>query len=272
MWWSLLLAGTAFTCAWLLQPGAASRLRQVFPAAGLPSDGVSSPGSSRFLLLIVAGSAVLTWWVAHGYAAVLLLLVPVGLIGVVVVRRLLGDWRRRKARRRRQIEVIGLCDALAAEMRSGLPTRLALARSCELWPDLAPVLAADRVGGDVADALRVAAAQSGAEGLRAVAAAWEVAATSGVALADVLDRVAVGLRHDDEARAEVTAALGPPRATAKMLAALPALGLGMGVAMGAAPLDFLLRSEAGWLCLAAGITLATLGLLWVERLAQSAEI
>ncbi len=272
MRWSLLLGSAVFSCAWFLFPGDASSRRVVSAEFARQKNTRSIVSSPAVSLLLVASGALLAAWLLRGHGALLLVLVPAGVICAVAIRRLVGAWRQRQHRRRRQIEVIQLCDALAAEMRGGLPTREALERSCASWPDLSSLVVADRIGGDVAEAMRVAAAQPGAEGLRAVAAAWEVAASSGAALADVLDRVATGLRSDDEARAEVTAALGPPRATAKMLAVLPAFGLAMGMSMGAAPLDFLLHSYAGWLCLAAGVTLATLGLLWVERLAQSAEI
>lgn len=272
MSWSLLLGSAVFSSAWFLLPGGASSRRVVCTDSTSPGRSVSAAGAPVILSLLVGACALLAGWLIREAGAVLFVLVPAGVICVLVIRRLVGAWRQRQHRRRRQIEVIQLCDALAAEMRGGLPTREALERSCAGWPDLSSVVSADRVGGDVADAMRVAAAQPGAEGMRAVAAGWEVAANSGAALADVLDRIATGLRSDDEARAEVTAALGPPRATAKMLAVLPAFGLAMGMSMGAAPLDFLLHSQAGWLCLAAGVTLATLGLLWVERLAQSAEI
>ena len=64
----------------------------------------------------------------------------------------------------------------------------------------------------------------GAEGLRLVAASWHVSGRSGAGLAAVLDRVGAALREDEEAHAEVTAALGLPRATAKLLAGLPLVG------------------------------------------------
>lgn len=272
MGWSLVLGGAVFSLIWLsLPPNALSR-RSVLTEAMAETTAPDIHASAVVFGLAALGAALVVGWTIRTLGAVLLVIGPVAVLCAFAIRSLLKTWRQRQVRRRRQIAVIELCDAWSAEMRGGLPTAEALARSCASWPDFSCIVAADRVGGDVAEAMRVAAAQPGAEGLRAVAAAWEVATGSGAALADVIDRVATGLRHDDEARAEVTAALGPPRATAKMLAILPVFGLAMGTSMGAAPLDFLLHSEAGWLCLAGGVTLALLGLLWVERLAQSAEI
>ena len=64
------------------------------------------------------------------------------------------------------------------------------------------------------------------------------------ALAVVLDRIGVGLRDEEEARAEVAASLAPARATAKLLAGLPVFGLALGMSMGARPLGLPARQRA----------------------------
>jgi tight adherence protein B len=115
-------------------------------------------------------------------------------------------------------------------------------------------------------------AEPGADGLRALAAGWRVASSTGAGLADVVERVATGLRADEDARAEVTASLGPPRATAKMLAVLPVFGLALGSSMGADPVAFLLDTGFGLACLLLGLLLAGAGVLWVEKLAAAAEV
>jgi tight adherence protein B len=104
-----------------------------------------------------------------------------------------------------------------------------------------------------------------------VAAAWEVTTRSGGTLSDVLDRVGAGLRDEEEARAELSSHLAPARATAKLLAALPVFGLALGTSMGAHPLDVLLGSGLGLGCLAVGMGLAGLGVVWVDRLARAIE-
>jgi tight adherence protein B len=178
--------------------------------------------------------------------------------------------RRQAAERRRHDEVVALCGSLAAELHAGLPAQTALARACAEWHELAPIERAARLGGDIPSALRSLADRPGAEGLRAVAAGWAVASHSGASLAAVLDRVGDGLRDQRAARAEVESALEPPRATARMLAALPVFGVLLGTAMGAEPLSFLFQTSAGHLCLLAGATLALGGVAWVERLAAGA--
>jgi tight adherence protein B len=195
-----------------------------------------------------------------------------GLVAAAAVRRLAALARLRRLRRERQRRVMAVCDALSAELRGGLPMATALRHACGPESELDPVVAAAGLGGDVAGAFRSCAQRPGAEGLRAVAAAFEVAGSSGSALATVLDHVARGLREDEDARAEVMAALGPPRATAKMLALLPIFGLGLGASIGAQPWQFLLGSSWGLVCLAGGVGLALLGLWWVERLATAAEV
>ncbi|MEP6665179.1 MAG: type II secretion system F family protein [Nocardioidaceae bacterium] len=261
------LLGSAWLVALPARDRSLRRLRQ--------NDAVAAGG--RWIRRVnvmgaVIGLIVLIPWSLSDLGLTSWLVVAGGFAIAAVGQRVLGRWQARRLRVERQHAVIEVCDALAAEMRAGLPAVRAIERAFDTWPEWSPVVSSARLGGDVAEILRGCAERPGSEGLRAVAAAWEVAGRSGAGLADVLDRVAAGLRSDDEARAEVTAALGPPRATAKLLAALPVFGLGLGVSMGAHPVAFLLVSKVGLVCLAAGVILALLGVLWVEHLADAAEV
>lgn len=260
----VLAAALAALCLWL--------------TAG-SSNSVTTRVPLRSDLGVAASTGRLRWWavvacsllvaVAFGprvsvYAAV------AALVGVATHRLMVGT-RRRTDRRRRQVAVIELCDALAAELHAGLPTGWALRLACDGEPMWASLLRTSRLDGDVAGALRAASAKPGGRGLRAVAAAWDVSARSGAGLAGVLDRVAASLRDEQEAIAEVTASVAPSRATGKMLAALPVFGLGLGASMGARPLGVLLGSPLGLGCLGLGLTLAVAGVVWVEHLADAAE-
>jgi len=230
---------------------------------------LARPGRQRRLAVVsVVGCALVVW---TGGGARLALAVVAGASALAVGRNVTRLWRLRRARQQRRAIAISLCDGLSAELRAGLPALTSVMRSCDGAADLAPVGTAARLGGDIPAALRTCANAPGAEGLRSVAAAWEVAASSGAALAGVLERVAASLRSDEDARAEVTAALGPPRATAKMLACLPLVGIAMGQSMGADPLSFLLGTSWGLGCLSAGVVLALTGVWWVELLASAAE-
>jgi tight adherence protein B len=213
---------------------------------------------------------VAVWGLAPGGAEIWIVAAGLALL-LIVVRRLIGNHATRRFVAQRHARALEFCDALAAELHGGLPTQMALERACGVWPELAPVAATSRLDGDVVAALREVARLPGARELRAVAAAWDVASRSGGTLATVVERVAVMLRHEADARAEVTAALGPPRATALMLMVLPLFGLGLGMSIGADPVRFLVSSSLGLGCLLGGLVLNLLGVAWVERLATAAE-
>ncbi len=260
------LALVVFTAVWLAAGGPSQFRRRLETGRCF--------GRERLMHIAMAVASVLvgSWIWSTGAGPSRALLVGAAVVSAVVVRRLFRDVRARAERRRRQLAVVEFCDALAAELRAGLSAATALEHACRPWPELSPAVSAARLGTDVTGALRQCAAAPGAESLRVVAAGWEVAGRSGAALAVVLERVAAGLRSDDEARAEVVAALGPPRATAKMLAVLPVFGLGLGMSMGAQPIQFLLHTGVGALCLILGVSLALVGVFWVERLALAAEV
>ena len=237
------------------------------------------PGAPR---LAVTGPARLPPPLAIGSVLVVVLLPMLGADAVVVgvaaagviagSRALVRGWLERRRRRRRQRGVIDLVDALAAELHAGMPALVALERACEVHPELSVVGASARLGADVPGALRDLSARSGWEALRAVAAGWRVASHTGAGLAGVLDSIGRGLRHDEDARAELEAALGPTRATARLLAALPVFGLGLGQSTGAHPIAFLIETSLGRLCLGSGLLLAVVGVVWVDRIARSAEV
>jgi len=202
-------------------------------------------------------------------------LVVLGLTAVGVawaVSTLVAKRRRRRSRLSRRAHVVSMCDALVAELQSGQPPAAAMETVALEWPELAVARDAARLGGDVPAALRALSRQPGAEPLGRVAAGWQVAMRSGAGLAEVLDRLSTVLRADDQVRREVEANLASPRATAVMLAVLPVFGLGLGTAIGADPARVLLGTLLGAWCLAIGCLLAALGLFWVERITDAAEV
>ena len=68
----------------------------------------------------------------------------------------------------------------------------------------------------------------------------------------------------------VAGELSAPRATGKVMAVLPACGVGLGYLLGGEPIGWLLGGPLGWGCLLAGVILASLGVLWIEALAGRA--
>lgn len=192
-----------------------------------------------------------------------------------------AGWRARGSLRRRgrdvaarRAAVVDLCDGMVIELVAGLPPGTALLRAAETLPDLpgfASVVEVARNGGDVADVLDRAAEVPGCEGLRLLAGCWRIGAERGGALVSVIEGLGEALRDEQAHRDEVALQLAGPRASARLLAGLPLLGLAMAAAIGVRPLSFLLGTFPGAACLAVGIGLDALGLWWTRRLSSSAE-
>lgn len=194
-------------------------------------------------------------------------------VAAYLLRRWLAARGAERTRDRRAVAVIGLCTAVAGELRAGRQPAQALhaAGTPGLGEAGSALVAAARYGGDVPRALRATARIPGAVGLTGVAACWQVAVEGGAGLASGLERIASGLRAQREQREEVRAQLAGPRATALLLALLPAGGLLMGSALGADPLRVLLHTPAGWACLAVGGVLEWAGVAWTARIVKQAE-
>lgn len=206
-------------------------------------------------------------------AAVLLAGVPrLGAPGLSV-DRLVEAWRDRWPRRGdREGSVLELVTALVAELDTGVPPDLALLNAAGSIPR-APCptsLRAVRVGGDIPAALRVDSGVPGGEGLRAVAACWEVTLGSGSGLSQALTAVMGGLRDDAQTRAALSAEVAAVRASARILATLPILGVLVGSWTGARPFAWLLGTGAGRMTLVLGGFLQLLGMLWLRRIVRQA--
>lgn len=175
-----------------------------------------------------------------------------------------------------RVASIELCQGLAAELAAGRTAGEALARAVAAaeFPDpeaLRPLVAAARDGGDVSAALSAVAPEQGGEGFQGLAACWKVSVTAGAGLAALVDRVAASLREAQSHRHDVAAQLAGPRATARLLAGLPVLGLLMAAGLGMRPLHFLLGGPAGIGCLVVGLALDACGLWWTHRLVIRAQ-
>lgn len=182
--------------------------------------------------------------------------------------RLLGRGRTQRRSLTGVIEVLG---ALRDELRSGSGLRVAFEKAAGdcAHPAIAHAVATSRLGGDVPSALRERA--DGQSVVLSLGALWQVSEGSGAALADALDRLVSGAEQGERVRREVGAQLAGPRATVRVLAGLPLVGLGMGLLMGADPLGFLLRTPWGWACLAVATVLELVGVLWMRRLVSGIE-
>jgi tight adherence protein B len=174
---------------------------------------------------------------------------------------------------------IELCQSLVAELAAGKQPGEALARAAAgvSFADkaddgaLLPVVAAARDGGDVPAALLRAASPWGGDGLVRLAACWRVSVTVGGDLVALVQRVEASLREEEAHRQDVAAQLAGPRATARMLAGLPVLGVLMAAGLGMDPVAFLLGGPAGIACLITGLALDTAGVWWTRALVARAE-
>jgi tight adherence protein B len=193
--------------------------------------------------------------------------------------RVAARWRRLRAsgRSTRRAEGRRRClayvDALSAEISSGQPPVFALDRAAQACgdSDLLRLARAAVLGADVSAGLRLLATRPGWQALDHVAVCWRVSLGAGSGLAEALRRTAALMRADDDIAREVSAALAAPRATVRMLAALPLVGIAMGGLLGAQPWSVLLGTPYGLACLVVGLLLDAAGVWWVERLARAAE-
>ncbi|MBP7971795.1 MAG: type II secretion system F family protein [Candidatus Nanopelagicales bacterium] len=180
--------------------------------------------------------------------------------------------RRSDATKRRQaaLEVVS---GFAAELKAGQPLGVALQRCVESVPVVVcpHAIAVVRLGGDLPQALLRDAREQRLPILRSLSALWQVAEGSGAGLAAAADRLATAETNAEEVRRELMAQLAGPRATARVLAGLPAVGLMLGTSLGASPVKWLLGTPWGLTMLAAGLVLEALGLFWTSRLTQSVE-
>jgi len=86
----------------------------------------------------------------------------------------------------------------------------------------------------------------------------------------VLERLSEAVDDDDELRRELDSAMAGPRATMVVLAGLPLLGLALGQAVGARPLQLLLHQPVGWALVAAAAILDAVGVAITKMIARVA--
>ena len=120
-------------------------------------------------------------------------------------------------------------------------------------------------GGSVASALT----ETGGPWER-IGVAWRVATVVGAPLAQSLRGIAEALRDAHQARDDVRAALAEPQTTARLIAWLPLVALGLGAALGFDPLAAL-ATPVGAVCLVAGGVLMLLTHRWTRALVAKAQ-
>lgn len=216
-------------------------------------------------LVVFATSAGLILGDAAGATVALSLALIAGTVLGLVLRQ-----RRQRLAWRRAEAIAESSQLLAGLLRVGHVPVSALALAGAETEVFAEAVAAQRVGGSLTATWQRQSREPGGAGLAALAAAWQVCESSGASLTDTLDALADHLDSVRRVGRVVAAELSAPKATGRMLAALPFAGLALGFAIGGDPFGFLIGSPVGQGCLVAGVALACGGVWWIERIAGSA--
>ncbi len=195
-------------------------------------------------------------------------------VGAALLARALVRRRNSALRAEQLAAATRLVAGFAAELRAGRPALDALAAVARVAPtglaeQLGGAVRAARLGADPAEALERHAGDL--PGVARLAAGWRVSGQTGAGLADVVDALAGDLRATARRDRAIAVELAAPRATARLLAGLPLVGIALGTSLGAHPVRFLLHSVAGAAVLAAGLAFEGAGLAWTERLVRRAE-
>jgi len=157
--------------------------------------------------------------------------------------------------------------------------RLAVLLQAGIAPARAWALAAesgDAVAADVqsaissGDAVSVAIARHGGA-WESVAAAWMIATTVGAPLAETLRSIAAALRDAQETSDDIRVTLAEPAGTARLMAWLPLVAVGLGAALGFDTFTILVTSPLGLACLVAGALLILLAHRWSAALVRRAQ-
>lgn len=156
---------------------------------------------------------------------------------------------------------------LAVLLQAGVAPLPAWAYAAATDPAAARVVAAIEEGRSMADAV----ASAGAGAWRDLAAAFAVASTVGAPLAESLRSIARAIRDAQEAADAVRVALAEPAGTARLMAWLPLVAVGLGIALGFDTVGVLVGQPAGIASLVAGAALMIAARRWSARLVRAAR-
>lgn len=161
-------------------------------------------------------------------------------------------------------------DAVAAELRAGGTVRsavLTLAHaSGPCAADLARAEARVGLGLSFSDAMERWAVERGGDTVRAVAGALAVADGLGGRSVDALEGLARSLRDAEGAAAEARALSAQARLSAVVVGAAPFAYLAFQAVTDPASAGVLVATPAGQMCLALGLGLEALALVWMRRI------
>jgi tight adherence protein B len=247
-------------------PGPARRRLRSLRSARRPSRTWRLPRPSAVTSICVAATA--GWLVAD---------LPGAVAAALLTLTLLRRWRARTDLRRSLTATEALAEAvhsLVAALRAGAhPAHAADMAASDAHPAAAApmraISATARLDGDIHRALSMTPSPTPAV-LARIARAWSMAQRHGLPLADVLDAAGRDLEQRLRFSKQVTARMAGPRASASVLALLPLLGIAMGEAMGANPIQVLTTTGPGHALLLVGVALQCAGTTWCARLTTQA--
>lgn len=174
-----------------------------------------------------------------------------------------------------EIDVGEIVTEVAALLRSGVSTPEAWAQTLAQQPADSPWAEAGHqiaAGTAVDAALRDLASDVKYPGaLLGAAAGCRLATELGSSAADVLDECVETVTDLQNAATERQAAFAGPRATMRMLLALPLIALFLFQGAGVNGIGALISTPIGWGCLTIGAVFLVLGHRWVQKLISAAE-
>ncbi len=266
------LAWTVLAVLLSIGPASARRVADRLVAPEEPSPSVAERprrGRRGWLLGLLTGLVVLV--VVHQLCGP----EPTAVSGAALIVigtgvRLTLQFLAERAASTARFEVAHACSVLASQVRVGRVPAEALQGAAQDCPVLAVATRAQELGGDVTTVWRSWSSVPGHAGLADLARAWQVSTDTGAPMAPSLQQVSEALTADLALRTVVAGELSAPRATGRIMAVLPFCGLGMGYLIGGDPVAFLLKGPWGWACLVGGVALASVGVLWIDRLAHLA--
>jgi tight adherence protein B len=171
-------------------------------------------------------------------------------------------------------DVAATVERLAVLVSAGVPPGAAW-RHLDDDPIAALTAPVASVGGDVPDAIASAAPPkdaASASAVRGLAAAWLVATDTGAPMAAALRSFGSSLRAFAATQRDIATALTAPKATARVVLVLPAVGVLFGMVLGFDTIGVLVTTPVGWICLAIGAILLALGWLWMRSLVRRAAL
>jgi tight adherence protein B len=264
---SAVVALGLLACIWGLWPsdGQPGRLRLL-----LAQEPRGRSRNSRFraaiplvgLLLLVAGLTGGSAWVIFPICLIVLSATGIWLWNQV---------KRHKTMLLNRDQVLRSCVMLSGRLMVGELPAAALRAVAEDAPLLSSAASAVQVGARVAERLREVSTQPGCAGFQQLADGWQLAEQTGMPLAAIVGQITDSITAQNDLAEAREAELSSARATGRLLAGLPMVGLLMGFAVDADPLAFLGSTLIGQLCVLGSCALACTGLIWTERMAQTQE-